>query len=188
MSSTKYIDYLTEDDPIPRQNWVCISFLSPEGIKNCNIRGLKIRGVYDTRQEADARAKYLQNIDPDFHVFVGQVGLWLPWDPDPNDAEDQEYQEKELNDLMKGYKENLVKTRKMEEQRKRDMIEKNMQDQNKSGLEQTQDRLRRKLENKKNRLTNESSSSSTSSSSNTSSGEIEDKLQKIQEIYNTIKK
>src|SRR3989304_5647810 len=107
--NTKYIDYLTEDTPIPGQLWVCVSFLSPEGIKNCSVRGLKVRGVYGTHQEADNRAKELQKLDPDFNVFVGEVGKWLAWDPDPNDVQDSVYQEKELNDLMKGYKDNLEK-------------------------------------------------------------------------------
>ena len=48
--------------------------LSPEGIRNCNVRGLKIRGVYNTQEEANKRAEYLQKIDPNFHVFVGEVG------------------------------------------------------------------------------------------------------------------
>ena len=124
MSQTKNIDYLKEDKPIPGQLWVCISFLSPEGIKNCSVRGLKIRGVFGTRQEADERAKELQEYDPDFHVFVGEMGKWLPWDPDPNDIEDQVYQEKELNDLMKGYKDNLSKAKKVQEERKEEMIKK----------------------------------------------------------------
>jgi hypothetical protein len=121
-TKTKYIDYLDEDDPINGQTWVCISFLSPEGVKNCSMRGLKIRGVYDTREEADSRAKDLQDVDPDFHVFVGEVGKWCPWDPDVNSIKDQVYAEKELNDLMKGYKDNLQKAKKMQHQRKNDMI------------------------------------------------------------------
>lgn len=121
-SSTKYIDYLNEDEPIIGQLWACISFLSPEGIKNCSIRGLKVRGIYGTKPEADNRAKELQEIDPDFHVFVGEVGKWLPWDPDPSDVKDQVYQEKELNDLMKGYKDSLAKSKRMHNERKDDMI------------------------------------------------------------------
>lgn len=140
---TKYIDYLKEDDPIPGQLWVCISFLSPEGIRNCSIRGLKIRGVYGTKQEADDRAVKLQKMDPDFHVFVGEVGKWLPWDPDPNDVEDQIYQEKELNKLMKGYKENLDNAKKMQQQRKDDML-KQAATEEKSKKEQIVDRLRKK--------------------------------------------
>ena len=33
MSKVKYVDYLKEDEPIPGQNWVCISFLAPEMAK-----------------------------------------------------------------------------------------------------------------------------------------------------------
>ncbi len=123
--SATCIDKLKEDDPIPRQNYVCLSFLSPEGIRNCSIRGLKIRGVYDTREEADQRAKELQEVDPNFDVFVGELGKWLPWDPDPNDgAKDQVYYEKELQQLMEGHEDNLKKSKRLQEQRKQDMIKK----------------------------------------------------------------
>lgn len=151
MSTTKYIDHLTEDEPIKNQLWVCMSFLSPEGIKNCSLRALKIRGVYATRPEADARAKELQDIDPYFHVFVGEVGKWLPWDPDPNSVQDQEYQNKELNDLMKGYKDNLEKAKKMQQERKQDMIRKAAQEEQEptkvnGRSNKTKQRLQKKLE------------------------------------------
>lgn len=151
-TSTKYIDYLREDEPMPGQLWVCLSFLSPEGIKNCSVRGLKIRGVYGTRPEADKRAEELQKLDPDFHVFVGEMGKWLPWDPDPNDVKDQVYQEKELNDLMKGYKDNLDKSKRMQQERKEDMIRqaaKEEQAREQTREQSTKTRLRKKLEAKK---------------------------------------
>lgn len=70
------------------------------------VQGLKVRGVYDTYNEAVARAKTLQKLDPSFNVYVGQVGFWLPWDPDPMDIADQEYADDQLNQLMKKYKDN----------------------------------------------------------------------------------
>lgn len=70
------------------------------------VQGLKVRGVYDTYNEALGRAKTLQKLDPSFNVYVGQVGFWLPWDPDPHDVADQEYADEQLNMLMKKYKEN----------------------------------------------------------------------------------
>ena len=70
------------------------------------VRGLKIRGAYSTREEAESRAKKLQKMDADHNIFVGQVGKWLPWDPSPNAIQDQEYAEEQLNTLMKKYKEN----------------------------------------------------------------------------------
>ena len=71
-----------------------------------SIRGLKIRGVYESRREAEVRAKVLQRRDPNFHVFVGQVGYWLPWDPNPDNIGEQEYANEQLNTLMKKYQEN----------------------------------------------------------------------------------
>jgi hypothetical protein len=70
------------------------------------VQGLKIRGVYDTYAEALNRAKTLQKLDPSFNVYVGQVGFWLPWDPEPHTVADQEYADDQLNQLMKKYKEN----------------------------------------------------------------------------------
>ena len=68
-----------------------------------SVRGLKIRGVYDTLREAQVRAKVLQRQDKNHNVFVGQVGYWLPWHPDVNKIQDQEYLNEDLNTLMKEY-------------------------------------------------------------------------------------
>jgi hypothetical protein len=70
------------------------------------VRGLKIRGVYSGKEEAESRAKKLQRSDQVHNIFVGEVGKWLPWDPSPHEVGDQEYAEDQLNTLMKKYKEN----------------------------------------------------------------------------------
>ena len=82
------------------------------------VRGLKVRGVYSSHQEACARAKKLQQNDPLHNVYVGQVGYWLPWDPEPSRVQEQEYAEKELNELMKKYKENQEKRKELFEAEK----------------------------------------------------------------------
>ena len=71
-----------------------------------SVRGVKVRGVYSTLKEAQMKAKKLQNADPNFNVYLGQVGYWLPWDPRPDKIEGQEYAESELNNLVKKYREN----------------------------------------------------------------------------------
>lgn len=71
------------------------------------VRGLKVRGVYGTQGEAVSRSKKLQRTDPLHNIFVGEVGKWLPWDPEPSDVAEQEYAEEQLNTLMKKYKENV---------------------------------------------------------------------------------
>ena len=86
------------------------------------VRGVKVRGVYDTYREAEVRAKILQRKDTSFHVFVGQIGYWLPWDPCADDIEDQEYTEKSLNKLVKKYKDNQKKKEEYFEQQKEDSV------------------------------------------------------------------
>lgn len=88
-----------------------------------NVRGVKVRGVYDTYREAEMRAKKLQRSDRSFHVFVGQVGYWLPWDPNADKVAAEEYLEDELNTLMKEYKENEVRKDMFYEEQKREKIQ-----------------------------------------------------------------
>lgn len=88
------------------------------------IRGLKVRGVYDTHKEANVRAQVLRRKDPNFNVFVGQIGYWLPWDPECEEVPEQEYQEEMLNDLVKKYKDNLESKDDMYEKLKDERIKK----------------------------------------------------------------
>lgn len=74
-----------------------------------SVRGVKVRGVYDTKREADVRASVLQRQDPLFDVFVGQIGYWCPWDPNPQKIDDIEYMNNDLNKLVKEYKSNEAK-------------------------------------------------------------------------------
>jgi hypothetical protein len=70
------------------------------------MRGCKVRGVYSTEGEAVARAKRLQKSDPNFNIYMGLVGKWMAWEPDPNKVGTQEYANEQLNTLMKKYREN----------------------------------------------------------------------------------
>ena len=155
----KKIDYLEVDEQIPGQNYVCMSFLSPDTLIqnreafNCSkflqsyckdqklkfedvynqykdftykhedtlqrdfdeqndfqtsIRGLKVRGVFNTKEEAQDKAKRLSLLNSAFHTFVGQVGYWLPWDPNADKIEDETFINSQLNDMMEKYKENTI--------------------------------------------------------------------------------
>lgn len=149
------IDYLDEDPIISDQNWVCISFLSTKNIKNIDknekyeIKGLKIRGVYNDYEEATKRAEFLRNLDPNFDIFIGEVGKWLPCDVDIDKAKDRQYAEKELNDIMKTYKEDLKCVKEMESERKKDMLKNAKID--KDNTKKVEE-LRKKLEIKKKEL------------------------------------
>jgi len=167
------IDYLEVDNPIAGQNYVCMSFLSPEKlIQNketfkcakflqsyckeqklkfqevyskyedfcykyedklqrdydeqndfqTSLRGVKIRGVFDTRDAAEARAKSLSTTNSSHHVFRGQMGYWLPWDPNADKVESEHFQNSQLNDMMQKYQENNVNRDMFYEEQKRDKI------------------------------------------------------------------
>lgn len=105
-----------------------------------SVRGLKIRGVYDTRREAEIRAKVLQRQDQSFDVFVGQMGYWLPWHPETNKIEDQEYLNNELNTLVKEYKKN---------EEKKDMFYQEQKSQRTQEANTAAQRLREKLDKQK---------------------------------------
>ena len=173
VTDSKKPDYLEVDEAIPGQNYVCLSFISPESlIQNkeafkcvkflqsyckeqklkfdevyskyqdfvykyedklqrdfdeqndfqTSIRGLKVRGVYDTKQAAEDRAKKLSVKDSAFHTFVGQVGYWLPWDPNADKVESEIYQNSQLNDMMEKYQENNINRDMFYEEQKRDKI------------------------------------------------------------------
>ena len=87
-----------------------------------SMRGIKVRGVFDTRGAAEARAKKLSTMDSNFHVFIGQVGYWLPWDPCADNIGDEVFQNSQLNDMMEKYQENNVNKDIFYEEQKRDKV------------------------------------------------------------------
>lgn len=63
-------------------------------------RGIKVRGVFPSQQEAEMRCKMLREVDPNHDVYVGPVGIWVPFHPEAYKTGRVEYLENELNDLM----------------------------------------------------------------------------------------
>jgi hypothetical protein len=73
------------------------------------VRGVKVRGSYDTAKEATLRAERLRKKFPHYNMFIGEVGKWLPWDPEPHEVSEQDYGNEQLNQLMKRYNQNEEK-------------------------------------------------------------------------------
>jgi hypothetical protein len=111
------IDTLDEDPPFQPENGTCyvaISFVSPEGLMNCKIRGFKVRGFFFAKNDEEANEKgkefnkQLKIKDKYFDVFVAPAGKWCPWDPDPLDKKyvhEAVYDNKKLNTMMKSVNE-----------------------------------------------------------------------------------
>ena len=107
-----------------------------------NVRGLKVRGSYSTQAEAEFRCKMLREVDPNHNVYVGPVGMWMPWEPEAYKTGRVEYLEDELNQLMSEKNKNESAAKQEFEKRvlesKRKAIEENIKKAKESGNKLTQ--------------------------------------------------
>lgn len=108
-----------------------------------SVRGFKNRGNFSSQEEAELRAKLLRETDPNFDVYVGPVGTWLPWEPEAYKTGRVEYMEEELNQLAHEKKKNETIAKSAFEQRvketKQKAIEENKKNAEKHGNVVTQD-------------------------------------------------
>lgn len=107
-----------------------------------STRGIKIRGVFPSQEEAELRCKFLRENDPHHDVYVGPVGMWMPWEPEAYKTGRVEYLEEELNQLMHNKEENERKAKQEFDARvketKRKAIEENIERARASGNKLTQ--------------------------------------------------
>lgn len=88
---------------VPGQNFALLSVVSPQSNQKSDHHGIKIRGVFSTKEEAGAWARRLHKDDPLFDIYVVDMGKWLRIPP-PKDMEDTHYQNEELETLITGHK------------------------------------------------------------------------------------
>lgn len=115
-------DYLDEDKPlvhkVNKQRFCIISMLTPnsfpverrEEFANQPVLGIKVKGVFETYENAKLWCEKFQKIQKEHHLFVGEVGKWLPFDVDITKMESEDdpvYREQALNNYMKAYKDCL---------------------------------------------------------------------------------
>lgn len=118
------VDFLDEDPiTVPGQLFALVSFVTPTANQKSDACAMKIRGVFGTRDEASAHVKRLMRIDNSFDVYLMDMYKWVPVPPDPNTVNDQEYTDRALNDLMKGYKESQLAAKQHFAERKRLVME-----------------------------------------------------------------
>ena len=102
-----------------------------------NTRGIKVRGVFGSQEEAEMRCKMLRQEDPNHDVYVGPVGMWMPFHPEAYKTGRVEYLEKELNELMAKKKENDETSKEQFKQRvqeaKKKAIQENIEKASKEG-------------------------------------------------------
>ena len=100
-----------------------------------SVRGLKVRGSYPSQEEAELRCKMLREVDPNHDVYVGPVGVWMPFHPEAYKTGKVEYIEEELNQLMHEKKKNEAQAKTEFDRRVRETKEKAMEENRKKALE-----------------------------------------------------
>lgn len=100
-----------------------------------SVRGVKVRGCYPSQQEAELRCKLLREVDPNHDVFVGPVGMWMPFHPEAYKTGRVEYLEDELNQLMHEKDKNEKQAKTEFDARVRETKEKAIADNMKKALE-----------------------------------------------------
>ena len=124
----KKINYLKEDDDISGQLFYCISFLTPEQLENkdnnkkFSVRGFKIRGMFSNEENAKEHCSKLNKLDSNHNIYIGKIGHWVSWSDNIENAEDFEYSNKDLNNLMKSHKENQEKAAQFNNEQKEKMM------------------------------------------------------------------
>ena len=120
MSETLEQDFIT----VPGQLYALISIVGPDSPQKTDKMGLKIRGVFNTRDEAGLHAQRLQKSDPTFDIYVVDMYKWLLIPPAAEQIDDVTYQEEFLQKMMSEYKENQINAKRMFEDRKAGMLQK----------------------------------------------------------------
>ena len=113
-------DYLT----VPGQLFACVSFVGPDLPQKNDKFGMKIRGCFQSRDEAGTHAKRLQKEDAIVDIYVVDMYKWLLIPPDREQIEDTHYQNEKLEEIMTKYRANQSQAAAMFEKRKRDMVAK----------------------------------------------------------------
>ena len=123
------MDFLDEDTTLPSgQKYALISVVAPHSSQKANTCAVKIKGVFESKEDAQNYVKKLMKLDNSFDIFLVEMGKWLAIPPNISSIEDQEFQEKELNEIIQGHKEQQILAKSHFEQRKREEIDKALED------------------------------------------------------------
>ena len=113
-------DFLT----VPGQLYALISIVGPDMPQKNDQLGLKIRGCFATKEEAESHAKRLQKDDGLVDIYVVDMYKWLLIPPDRLQIDNVHYQNEKLEEIFTKYRENQRQAAAHFEKRKRDMMAK----------------------------------------------------------------
>ena len=111
-----------DTEKVSGQNYALISIVSPQGGQKSENICLKIKGVFNTLEDANKHAEMLQKIDSTYDIYVVEMYSWLLVPPDPTLIE-QKHVDSKLNEIIGGHRESQLKAKMYFEERKRELIE-----------------------------------------------------------------
>lgn len=111
-----------DSEKVAGQNYALISVVSPQGGQKSENICLKIKGVFNSLDDANKHAEILQKIDSTFDIYVVEMYSWLLVPPDPTLIE-QKHVDSKLNEIIGGHRESQLKAKMYFEERKRELIE-----------------------------------------------------------------
>lgn len=135
------INYLTEDPIIPSQRYALLTIVGPNMKQKCDVWGMKIRGMSDTLEGAKELSKRIMKFDSDYDIYTVDVGKFFPLQVSPDQLKDVEYQNEQLNSLMKEYLDNKEKANELWHQRKNEMVK----EAEKEGTKEFQEKIQEQL-------------------------------------------
>lgn len=142
MSNRKVIDYLSEDTVIPSQRYALISIIGPNMKQESKVWGIKVRGACESMEAAKALTKKIMKYDNDYDIYTIDVGKFVPLAVKPYDISNVEYENEQLNTLVKNYLENKEQANEHWNSRTKEM----MKDALKEGKKEGQEELANKKE------------------------------------------
>jgi len=118
------VDILETDQvQVPGQNFALISVVSS---KEGKTHALKIRGVFNTVEDAQKHAKRLHASDPNYDIIIAELYKWLQIPPNRDDIENQVHQDETLNQIIQAHVDEKVKVDEFYAQRKKELIKGNI--------------------------------------------------------------
>jgi hypothetical protein len=118
----KVIDYLFEDPTITGQRFALVSIVGPHMPQKSDVWALKVRGTADTLESAKIMSQKLMRIDQDYDIYTVEVGKFFPLVVEPHQVGDVEYQNDQLNTLIKSYLQNRESANELWHKNKNEMV------------------------------------------------------------------
>ena len=119
----KLLDYLFEDPPLQSQKFALVTIVGPNMPQKCDVWGLKIRGVAGSIEEAKKLSQKILRIDNNYDIYTVDIGKFFPLVVNPLEINNVEYQNDQLNTLIKNYLENRETANDFWHKRKSEMIQ-----------------------------------------------------------------